>query len=564
MVLMKMGVWRIVEGTEVAPDDDAVALRKYNERKDKALATIVLGVKTNLLYLLGDPKDPVQVWTLLANQFQKKSWANKLTLRRKLNGLKLKDQEPVQEYIKSMVEVFDELAVIGDAIEEEDRVVQILANLPDSYNMLVTALEANAEVPKLELVTERLLHEERKMKERAGCNNNSSNSASGSSQGMNNLGDAALLANNKFRSNQMQKLCYFCGQPGHIKAFCDELKKLKNREEEQEEKKKFAVANFSYSKSEPDYSDEECIALVSEVVDKTSDRWVIDSAAGSHMCRNKDRLENLKKLRQPKKVKVGNGQYVEAHSEGTVKLIVKSRSKTKKVKLQNVLLVPELKYNLLSVSKAAELGKSVVFNKDGCDIVDNRTHEIIGSARKMGMLYYLECEEENKESNCLRGMKKALISVQENNFQEEMMRRLDLIEEDKKNMNIRLRSVEEDKNDICNTIMDESNQNQRECTESSKERIRKLAIKEDTQTMKENTEVKVKKIEKVSTMMNRTDSQEDKQISSTKPIQICSASSLFSTSEMSITNRQCYLMGLLFKEFPVSPMTGKSSDQDLD
>ena len=94
MVLMKMGVWRIVDGTEVAPNDD-VGLRKFNERKDKALATIVLGVKTSLLYLLGDPKDPGQVWNLLANQFQKKSWANKLTLRRKLNGLKLKDQEPV-------------------------------------------------------------------------------------------------------------------------------------------------------------------------------------------------------------------------------------------------------------------------------------------------------------------------------------------------------------------------------------------------------------------------------------------------------------------------------------
>ena len=97
MLLLKMGVWRIVEGTEVAPDDeDAVSTRKFNERKDKALATIVLGVKTSLLYLLGEPKDPVQVWNILANQFQKKSWANKLTLRRKLNGLKLKDQEPVR------------------------------------------------------------------------------------------------------------------------------------------------------------------------------------------------------------------------------------------------------------------------------------------------------------------------------------------------------------------------------------------------------------------------------------------------------------------------------------
>ena len=69
---------------------------------------------------------------------------------------------------------------------------------------------------------------------------------------------------------------------------------------------------------------------------------IVDSAAGSHMCRSRNELDNLKKLKYPKKVKVGNGQFVEAHSEGTVKLLVKSGNKIKKVKLHNVLLVPEL------------------------------------------------------------------------------------------------------------------------------------------------------------------------------------------------------------------------------
>ena len=56
--------------------------------------------------------------------------------------------------------------MIGNPIFEEDRVVHLLTSLPDSYNMLVTAFEANVEVPKFEVVTERLLHEERKLKER--------------------------------------------------------------------------------------------------------------------------------------------------------------------------------------------------------------------------------------------------------------------------------------------------------------------------------------------------------------------------------------------------------------
>ena len=62
-----------------------------------------------------------------------------------------------------MTEVFEALAVIGDAVSEEDRVVHLLASLPDSYDMLVTAFEAQSEtVQKLELVTERLIHKELK------------------------------------------------------------------------------------------------------------------------------------------------------------------------------------------------------------------------------------------------------------------------------------------------------------------------------------------------------------------------------------------------------------------
>ena len=79
MILMKQNVWRIVQGTEVAPaEEDGVAYRKFMERRDRALASIVLGIDAKLLYLLGDPQDPVQVWQLLCNQFQKKTWSNKL------------------------------------------------------------------------------------------------------------------------------------------------------------------------------------------------------------------------------------------------------------------------------------------------------------------------------------------------------------------------------------------------------------------------------------------------------------------------------------------------------
>ena len=130
-------------------------------RRDRALAMIVLSVDPTLLYLLGpDPQNPAVVWKKLADQFQKKTWANKLALQRKLYNLKLKDGQSMQKHVKMLIEIFDELSITGDPLDEENQVVHLLASLAESYDMLVTALKPSPEVPKLQIVTERLLYED--------------------------------------------------------------------------------------------------------------------------------------------------------------------------------------------------------------------------------------------------------------------------------------------------------------------------------------------------------------------------------------------------------------------
>ena len=52
------------------------------------------------------------------------------------------------------------------SLSEEDQVIYLLVRLPDSFGMLVTALEANATVLIMDVVTEKLLHEERKRKKK--------------------------------------------------------------------------------------------------------------------------------------------------------------------------------------------------------------------------------------------------------------------------------------------------------------------------------------------------------------------------------------------------------------
>ena len=90
MALVRDGLWELVDGSETLADDaNAETTSKFNKRRDRALAIIVLSIDPSLLYLLGDPKDPVVVWTVLSNQFQKNTWANRLTLRHRLHSIRL-------------------------------------------------------------------------------------------------------------------------------------------------------------------------------------------------------------------------------------------------------------------------------------------------------------------------------------------------------------------------------------------------------------------------------------------------------------------------------------------
>ena len=390
MALMKDGLWNIVNGTETAPStSDADRHAKFVTRRDRALATIVLSVEPSLLYLIGDPEDPIVVWQKLANQFEKKTWANKLNLRRRLHSLRLKDGDPVQEHVKAMTEIFDSLSVVGDPVSDEDRVVHLLASLPDSYNVLVTALEASEDVPKMEVVTERLLHEEQKLKDRAGT------SAS-----------AEKAMNLRQRQRKKVPRCHHCGKPGHFKRNCRELSG--DKQSQKEKKGGNHKTNMSTTKGQDSSSsDSEVAGLVVNHALSTSSSseqgtWIVDSGATCHMCRDRNLFTDLHHLQNPLEVALGDGRTLTASGKGKVKLHMElPNGKTKTCMLSDVLYVPKLSNNLLSVAKAAQKGKVTKFTNDACYVLDKQ-HKLIAKASKVGSLYYLNHQSYSEEANSVK------------------------------------------------------------------------------------------------------------------------------------------------------------------
>ena len=364
MALIKDGYWDIVKRTETAPTN-ADARQKFLTRRGKALALIGLTVDPSLLYLIGTEDDPCAVWEKLEGQFQRKTWANKLRLRKKLVTLKLKEGGSVSAHIKEMTETFEALSVMEAPVSEDDRVVYLLASLPESYNMVVTALETQSEeVPKWALVTERLLHQEAKLKERLAPDGEAKR---------------ALTANGQSRRRKPKATfkCHFCGNPGHYKRDC----------------RKFLATRGQGKQSANSAEEEqrgELLVTTHALTTMAEGTWIVDSGATAHMCNNPNLFTDLKKLEPPLKITLGDGRCLDGTGEGTV--IVETLlpdGSTTNCKLKNTVLVPGLSYSLLSVSKASTAGKTTKFDKTGCEIL-NGQDKVIAFATRVGNLYHLE------------------------------------------------------------------------------------------------------------------------------------------------------------------------------
>ena len=285
--------------------------------------------------------------------------------------MKLSDSGSMKEYIRKMTEIFHELAVISEPITEEDQVVHVLAGLPESYDVLVTALESGSEtVPPWETVTERLLREEQKMSEKEGAVDASRR---------------VLMAKGDSGSGKKQFPCHFCKKLGHFKKDCKKYARW--LEESKKEKPK--------QRNKPSQE----AMLISHALMATSRReWIVDSGATCHMCNDESMFTEMKKLGSSEKVTLGDGRPLEVAGEGTVDIeMLLTDGNSRGCALQKVLYVPELAYNLVSVPKATEAGKTVKFYNTSCEFV-NSSDETVAFATKQGNLYCLEFLRKSHES----------------------------------------------------------------------------------------------------------------------------------------------------------------------
>lgn len=114
---------------------------------------------------------------------------------------------------------------------------------------------------------------------------------------------------------------------------------------------------------------------------------IIDSGASQHMTNDKTILESFKPIDTP--VTLGNSTQIKALGTGIINMDDKFGGLT----LDNVLYVPALKHNLLSVSALNKTGNDITFTRDGIVKLTDKNYDtqVIGKAHSN--LYHLTSDE---------------------------------------------------------------------------------------------------------------------------------------------------------------------------
>jgi len=345
----------------------------------------------------------------------------------------------MQSHINLVRDLADRLDAIGAGVSDEDMAMTLLCSLPESYDYLIVALESRS-IKELtsDFVASRLLSEEKRKEENAIMNSSNINAnivtnvyahgkvggigGNSISNNSNNSDSIALYSNTKSFGN-MNKVnksmikCSYCKKKNHTESTCyvkhgypnGHPKHPSNANSINNNNTNASIASVSVNNAALHAFMVNTNTIKNSGNHTNSQRlcdWLIDSGASMHLCNNRNYFDNATfKQIHHKNVILGNNECISAIGIGDIPVRVSISSNVNNnsnnntnnhsntnsninntsniidVVFKDVLYVPDIAANLLSVAKMTTNGVNVMFNGDECNII-NRFGECIGNAYK--------------------------------------------------------------------------------------------------------------------------------------------------------------------------------------
>jgi hypothetical protein len=167
--------------------------------------------------------------------------------------------------------------------------------------------------------------------------------------------EAHNISYNIFESLSTEVECYKCNNFGHMAKYCRLT--IPPRESQQNINSHIHEPQRIWIRKMDQFNTEECTLSLQDKHKRCG--WYVDSGFSKHMTGDMDKFLTLKKERDGS-VSFGNDNSAKIIGKGTVNL------GSKDAKAENVLLVEDMKHNLLSVSQMCDQGHKLVFDSQKC------------------------------------------------------------------------------------------------------------------------------------------------------------------------------------------------------
>lgn len=381
-MLVKDGLWQYVSGDLPRPTA-AAGVPEWDREDQKALADIVLSVSPSELRHIKNTNTSKAAWDKLESVYRTSGPARKVLLLKSIVTNKMKDGDDPKTHIENFSDNVDKLAEIGIEINKDLLCILLLCNLSPAFETFHRAITTRDDIPDFEALKIKIIEDH---ESRANLNNDQDKDqgalfAKNVKRGKDNR---KFTSNPRFTKVDNNYRCYKCNKQGHYAKHCRSNLKM-NQEARQVE---VGDAKSSKAKSE---NIEIALFHSKEIKPKIPQQWCLDSGCTSHMVSNRAIFDQFTKVEKP--LNLANRDSTKITGIGNVRITLNKGEGMQTFNLQNVYHVPDLRTNLLSVSKITNQGYKVMFDNQEAKVIDDRG-KILMKAERRGDLYFVDEREE--------------------------------------------------------------------------------------------------------------------------------------------------------------------------
>ncbi|XP_024441578.1 uncharacterized protein LOC112324164 [Populus trichocarpa] len=261
----------------------------------------------------------------------------------------MKDSETIKEYLDKLLGIVNKVRLLGTDFSDCRIVEKILVTVPERYEASITTLENTKDLSKIILakLINALQAQEQRMLMRQDRIFEGALPAKHQEYGKKKYFKKYQLSSNEnTASNINQSKAVIC-------------------------KNKFQIREADAQVADQDDEDQMFVATCFSTR-SSSECCLIDSGCTNHMTFDITLFKDLQST-EISKVRIGNGDYISAKGKGTIAIATNSGTKT----ISDVLYVPDIDQNLLSVGQLIEKGFKVTFEDQCCLIYDAAGQKIL-------------------------------------------------------------------------------------------------------------------------------------------------------------------------------------------